>query len=109
MSKTSKIVLWIVILVVIVGGVWFALSRNKGGQQAMVSPAQPTTPVTTQNQNPATPQTPSVAPSATQTTSPTDTSNAALGQDLTNIDSQINGLNSDSANVDQSLSQQSNN
>lgn len=43
------------------------------------------------------------SPNAGLTTAPADSSNAALQTDLNSIDSQMSGLNNDSANVDQSV------
>ena len=77
--KGSAKVWWIiVILIIIIGGVWWW----NASQSATV-----------------------FAPTTTSTiTSPSDTSNAALNQDLSSVDSQMNGLQSDNTAVDQSLS-----
>lgn len=91
MSKTSKIVLWVVIAVIVAAViVWFVVPRNStapGVQNVPVAGA------------------PGNAPSGL-TTAPTDTSDAALNQDLANIDAQLNGLASDSASIDQGLNDQ---
>lgn len=47
--------------------------------------------------------TPTVAGTSGSTTSPRDTSDKALDTDTANINAQINAMNSDSVNVDQSL------
>ena len=94
MSKNTKIVVSVVVLVIIIGGLfWYSLSspsnavptdqgqvglgdRESGGQGAPLTP------------------TPTMTTSA-------DTSNSALQQDSAAIDAQMNGLNADTANVGQ--------
>ena len=80
MSKTAKI--WtaiIVILIIII----VSLSVGKSGHKAMTEEG-------------------AVVNSAT-TSAVVNDSDAALNQDLSNVDVQMNALNTDSANVDQSL------
>ena len=94
MSKTAKIVLWVVVLIIVIVVIaWFVISQGTSA---------PTAP-TAQNA-PATNGAPSA--SGSLSTSPADTSNAALNQDLTSINSELNGLASDSANVNQGLNDQ---
>ena len=77
--KGSAKVWWIiVILIIIIGGVWW---WNASQSATAIAPA------TTSTIN-----------------SPSDTSDAALNQDLSSVDSQMNGLQSDNTAVDQSLS-----
>jgi len=108
MSKTSKIVLWVIVVVIVVGAaVWFFMKPNSAapvGQGApapmpQAAPIAPTAPTS------ATGNMPPSAPTGL-VTAPTDDSNAALNQDLTSINSQLNGLASDSASIDQGLNDQ---
>jgi len=82
--KGSAKVWWIiVILIIIIGGVWWW----NASQSATV-----------------------FAPTTTSTiTSSSDTSNATLNQDLSSVDLQMNGLQSDNTAVDQSLSSSTSN
>jgi hypothetical protein len=103
MSKTSKIVLWVAVLVVvIVGVVWFATMRNS------TAPAAQGTPVSQNGQTPVSQVSPSVTGIAAGglSTPATDTSDAALNQDLAGINAQLGGLASDSASIDQGLNDQ---
>ena len=89
MSKTSQIVLWVIIGVIVVGGGiwWWAASMN-----ATTGNSAGTNQPVYGNQN-----------SASSDTVSTDTSDSAMDQDMTNINAQMNGLSSDSANVDSSM------
>ncbi len=99
MSKGSAKVWWIIIiLIIIIGGVWW---WNSSQSATVVAPeSNPSVTATQTNSAPA------AAVSGLQT-SPTDTSNTALNQDLNSVDSQMSGLSSDNAAVDQSLSSSS--
>jgi cytoskeletal protein RodZ len=89
MSTSAKIILWLVIIVLVVLGVWWWFSpKSTGTNNSAASQATPS--------GPAVPSPAIVS---------TGTSDASLNQDLTNIDSELNGLSSDSAAVDQSLNQ----
>jgi hypothetical protein len=108
MSKTSKIVLWVIVAIIVIGViVWFIVPRGSAvpGSQGYLAPVSGNVPVSPNGQNvPST-----VAPSSTSgglVTSPTDDSNAALNQDITSINDQLNGLASDSASVTQGLNDQ---
>ncbi len=89
MSKTSKIVLGVVIIIVVIAAIiWLAMAQNSaanGGQGAPVS----------QNASSSTGSLNDL------TTAPTDSSDEALNQDLSSVDAQMKGLSSDAANVNQ--------
>ena len=92
MSNTTRawtIGIIILIVIVILGWLYFYKSDNKNAMQN-------STATTTEN---------AVATTsiATDISSSTDTSDTALDQDLLNVDTQINGLNTDSSNIDQTL------
>ncbi len=93
MSQTNKVIVGVAVLAVVAGGAyyWFALH---GKTDSMANQEKGSY----MNQGPAT---------VTTLPSGSDTSDAALQQDSAAIDAQMKGLDSDSANVDQSVSQQS--
>jgi hypothetical protein len=82
-------------VLVIVFGIWWWFSSQSAGVNSVIAP-------TAQPNNGGTQ---AAVPAESQTIVSTDTSDASLNQDLTNIDSQLNGLASDSASVDASLNQ----
>lgn len=83
MSSTAKVTVTIIVILVVLGGVyWWLLGQNA----------------------PASPGATNAGNSATQLTN--GNTNADLNQDLATIDAQMNGLASDSASVNQSLSDQ---
>ena len=84
MSSSLKAIVWIVIVVIVAGGVWWYLGSHK------------TEAPNTQTGNANT-------PAATLSQGNT---NQNLAQDLTSIDAQMNGLASDSASVSQSMNDQ---
>ena len=83
MTKSSKIIIWAIVILVIVAGIWWYFSRPS---------ASPTQPIQTG--------------SAGGTVTAGNNSNAALDQDLSTIDSQLNSLSADSASIDQGLNDQ---
>jgi hypothetical protein len=83
MSKGSKILITVIVIVAIVAVLWYV----GWGKKAANAPA---------NENAS-------STSSSLQTSATDTSNAAIQSDVTKIDTQMNGLSKDSASVDQSL------
>ena len=91
MSKSTIIVLVIVVLVII-GGIWWWLASSNAPSPAAQSNNSPSTAAG------------AVGVTTNQIVS-TDTSDVSLNQDLANIDDQLNGLASDSANVDASMNQ----
>lgn len=97
MSKTANISLWIVVIALLVVGISWWMVGQSGITNAPVAgvSASPT-------------PTPSVSPSATttpaQTTlSATGSSNADLNADLSQIDGQMNAMNSDNASITQGM------
>ena len=94
MSKKVIILIVIIVLVVLAG--WWFMSQQ--------STSSPTANTTSQPAN-QTPRTNNVSGNVSANTaiSAKDNSDAALNQDLNNVDSQMNGLNSDNANASQSL------
>ena len=99
MSASTKTVIGILIGIIVIGGAWWLLaSRNAG-------PSSPTAP--TAETNPGTMPAATTSPAQAQAPAivSTDTSDAALNQDLTNIDSELNGISADSAAVDTSMNQ----
>lgn len=95
MSNTTKVTVAVVALAVILGGAYYWYV------------SQPATPEAT-TVGTATPNTNSVSSTSGASTLPsgTQTSNQALGQDLSAIDTQLSGLNSDNTNVSQSVNDQ---
>jgi cytoskeletal protein RodZ len=93
MSKNTKIVIGIIIIVIIAGGIWWWYASKQNGTGGAPSSASQSN----AEQNDGT-----AAPVLSQSTS-----DASLNQDLSAIDGQLNGLASDSASADQSLSAQS--
>lgn len=94
MSSSIKTVIWIVVGLVVIAGVWWYVSAsNKNNPVATTQTAAMANSMAT-NQP------------ATGTTLASGTSNQDLNQDLTQIDAQMNGLASDSASVNQSMQAQ---
>jgi hypothetical protein len=91
--------MWVIVaIVVVVAIVWFVMMQNgatPSGQGSSVPAQNVQTSPTGQSNIPS-----------GLTTAAKDDSNAALNQDLNSIDSQLNGLSSDSANIDQGLNDQ---
>ena len=82
------ILLAILIIIVMVGWLWYgSLSKVQAPSTPNVTNSEP------------------VSADAGLTTSATDTSNAALQSDLNSVDAQMNGLNTDTTNIDSSLNQ----
>ena len=97
MSSTTKTVISLVVLIVVIlaGWTWYELSQ----------PSQISLPETSQTSSMA-PITPTQEPLGSQPDAPvsglapaSDASDAALDQDMTSVDAQINVLNSDAANL----------
>ncbi len=86
MSKSSKFIVWIVIAAIVVVGIILIINSNQSNQPAGTSAG--------------------ISGNVSGQTSPTDTSDAALNQDLSSLDNQLNGLSSDSASINQSLNDQ---
>jgi len=103
MSKTVKVILWVAVAVVVIGGVWWWMTSTggaPGGQSPVTANQQPAAP------SPAAPAAnPNSAPAPAPSTV-SDNSNASLNQDLSNIDSQMDGMQSDTATINQGLNDQ---
>src|SRR5580692_10654755 len=99
MTKTAKVVLGVVIVVIVVGLGWwyFASQQSMSGNQGAYSNPAPTGTVSTTTQGGQPAQQNGAGVSAANS------SDAALANDVTSIDTQMNGLNSDSASADQSM------
>ena len=100
MSKTTQTILWVVIAVIVIGGVWWWVSMgtqnpsaSSGTQSNAAQNGQPS--VATNNTT-----------GGTSAISATDTSDATLNQDLATLDGEMNQLSSDSASIDQGLNDQ---
>ena len=102
MTKGIKIIIALVVVIAIVaiGWIWYGGGSNSVNSTATTI-TQPS--VSTNNQTASAQN--SVSPDAGLTTSASDTSDTALQSDLNSVDGQMNGLNSDNASVDQSLTQ----
>ncbi|HUO50592.1 MAG TPA: hypothetical protein VMU25_03485 [Candidatus Paceibacterota bacterium] len=96
---STKTVVWIIILILVVLGVWYFWSQS----QTAASPSS-VTPTTTQTTT-QTSQVPAQT-SGTQAAAP-DNSDQSLNNDLTQIDAQTSAANQSSASVDQSFNDQS--
>ena len=97
MSKTYIIVIIIVVIVVVAGGAWWYISSSQ--KPVSVAPTQQN--VATNSSQNGTQATGSVS-----SANPQDTSDASINSDLSAIDTQMTGLNTDSNNVNQSLNNQ---
>lgn len=93
MSKTSKIVIMVVVIVVAVILLYFSLSSQPSTGLA------PTQQGIAKNNNQASGESAGNVP----VVNPQDTSDTAINNDLSNIDNQMQGLNTDSNNINQSL------
>jgi hypothetical protein len=97
MSNTSKTVIWVVVGLVVLGGVWMLLAKPADDYTAV---APVTTDTTSQDQGAAMQQSPSTT-TATATnasvSNPSDTSDAAINSDSAAIDTQMSGLSTDSS------------
>ena len=90
MSKTGKIILWVVVAVIVIGGIWWWIAASQSG-----------VPATTSNVSPATGTSTAASPSY-----PQGDSEQSINQDMTSLSAQMNGLSSDNANVTQSMNDQ---
>jgi hypothetical protein len=97
MSTTGKAVLWIVGIVIVVGGGiwWWMASHPSNGSMDM-------------NNMPGMTQTSTAAMASSTASSslPQGDSDQSIDQEMTDINAQMNGLSSDTANVNQSMNDQ---
>lgn len=91
--------MWIVIVLVILGGGYWYLSRSSSEANEYGTQSSAQTNSTAAGQA-------SAADNGGLPTASTDTSDAAINQDTAAVDAQMNGLNSDNATVDSSLNDQ---
>ena len=97
MSKTGKIILWVVIAVIVIGGIWWWAASQ--GTPAMTPNGYNNTSTTTASST--------VGASTTASTSyPQGDSDQSINQDMTSANAQMNGLSSDNASVTQSMNDQ---
>ncbi len=89
MSGNVKIVLWIVLLVAVLGGLYYWYSSTK----PVTTPATQTADTTG---TPAAPTGPTLPTGA-------DTSDAALVQDVTSVDADMSAMTTDTATIDSGL------
>lgn len=87
MSGTVKIIIWIVVAVVVLGGLYYWYT---GSQSA--------SPVTSSSENVSQESGPPTLPSGS------DTSDSALEQDLSGLDTQMAAMSADTASIDSGLS-----
>ena len=99
MSQTSKIVLGVVVVIIVVLGGWMIVSHNSSSTMSMQDGSTMNMNQMQSGQMQTGTQSAAPATDGAQVTSPTDTSDAALDKDTSNIDAQLNGLNSDSNNA----------
>lgn len=94
MSSATKTILALVALIIVVlaGWTWYELS------QPSVPTAASTVPVT-DNSVSAAPAQPAASAAPAGMSAPNDTSDAAINQDVTSLDAQLGGLNTDSSNL----------
>ena len=86
MTKTAKIVLAVIVVLLVAGGIWWWMSmKDESAEYGTQNPS-----ATTTGTNPAA----------------QGNSDSAITSDMTSFDGQMNGLNSDSASVDQNLNDQ---
>ena len=86
MTNTSKGILAVILIVVVGFGIWKLAGTSSG---TVVYPnGSPNQPTSSMGQT-------------TGTASASDTSNASIAGDMNNMDTQMSGLNSDSANMNQ--------
>jgi cytoskeletal protein RodZ len=85
MSKTGKVIMWIVIVVIVVGGIWWWVVSQSN---VAMAPS---------NNN---------SSSTASTSYPQGDSDQSINQDMTNVNTQMNGLTSDNASVTQSMNDQ---
>jgi len=101
MSKTGKTIVTVIIIIVVIGVIWWLVAKPSNG----TAPAS----MNDQSQNPAASETTEAgtnpAPSAPAAAV---TASTSIDSDLNSIDSQMNGLNQDNANVGESVTPSSN-
>jgi len=97
MSKTGKMILWIVIAIIVIGGIWWWIA-DRGNVATAPSNGTSGEINTTSTENTST---------TASTSYPQGDSDQSINQDVTNLNAQLSGLNSDNASVTQSMNDQS--
>lgn len=92
MKKPVSWVVWAAVAVVVIVAVFLLVGGTRSNEQASNAPG------------PGGTQAASSTPDAPIVSAPQDTSNAALSEDLSNIDSELGGLQSDVTGVNADLS-----
>lgn len=86
MSRTGKIILWVIVAAVVVGGgIWWWMASQNGAPSSM--------PTAMDN-------------GSASTSYPQGNSDQSINQDMASLDAQMNGLSSDSASVAASMNDQ---
>jgi hypothetical protein len=99
MTKNTKIIIWIVIAILVIGGIWWWNSSMQNTNQALNYQTQNTpAPANSGNNGNTTGNSGAISAS--------DNSNASLNSDLSNMDTQMAGFSSDSASINQGLNDQ---
>lgn len=98
MSKTGKILLGVVVALLVAGGVWWWFDTQYGGVPTATAPNVNGTPAAGTSSAAVSP-----APSSSY---PQGDSDQSIEQDMTSLNAQLNGLNSDNASVTQSMNDQ---
>jgi hypothetical protein len=104
MSKTTQIVLGVVAAVVVIGGIWWAVASNNSGQGAGLGYNSSST--STSNSTSTNVVSETSTSTASSTALPQGSSDQSINQEMMSVNTQMNGLSSDSANVDQSINDQ---
>jgi hypothetical protein len=90
MSSTEKTLLWVGAALIVVGGVWWLVAgKNPQAPAYNSAMATTTTPAET---------------TGSAATAPSDTSDGAINSDISAMGTQMDGLSTDSAQVDASMS-----
>ncbi len=88
-STGSKLLIAIIVVIVIAGGVWYAMAHNSGPTSSNGDASQ----IANATMTPA----PTIAPT------PTPTPNTTIDEDIANIDAQLKAMDTDSKSVDASM------
>jgi len=97
MSKTGKIILWIVVALIVIGGIWWLIASQNGTPSTSNSYTNAPTTNTSSTTGTST---------ASSTSYPQGNSDQSINQDMTSLNVQMNGLSSDNASVTQSMNDQ---
>ena len=91
MTDTAKTTLWVIIILVLVGGIWWFVGSNPDGQTPPPAPVEPVqVQATTTDVQPM--------EDASTSISIQDKTDGAINTDLSKVDDQLKDLNADSSN-----------